>query len=139
MTKKKDPKDYEKIGRPTEMTPETIDKLEYAFALGCSDLEACYYADIGKSTLYNYQNEHPEFLERKNTLKERPVFKARNEVMRAINEGDTATARWFLERKVKQEFSAREELTGADGSPLAMPTLIFQPVRSNDPDKPTES
>jgi hypothetical protein len=27
-------------GRPTKMTPETISKLEHAFSLGCSDLEA---------------------------------------------------------------------------------------------------
>lgn len=132
MTKKKDPKDYLKTGRPTEMTPETIEKLDFAFSMGCSDLEACYYADIGKTTLYNYQNKHPEYLERKHTLKERPMFKARAAVIKAISDGDTATARWFLERKAKQEFSTREEITGADGSALSVPIINILPVKVKD-------
>lgn len=59
-------------GRPTVMTPEIIAKLEYIFALGGTDKEACLYADIGLETLYNYQRNHPEFAERKALLKETP-------------------------------------------------------------------
>jgi hypothetical protein len=55
-------------GRPTVMTPEIIAKLEYVFALGGTDKEACLYADIGLETLYNYQRNHPEFAERKALL-----------------------------------------------------------------------
>jgi hypothetical protein len=40
-------------GRPTKMTPDTVKKLEEAFLLGCSDIEACLVADISKQTLYN--------------------------------------------------------------------------------------
>jgi hypothetical protein len=70
------------VGRPTIMTPETLQKLEDAFALGCTDLEACVYADISKSTLYNYQEQHPEFVERKEELKEHPVLLARQTVIK---------------------------------------------------------
>ncbi len=129
MTKKKDPKDYEKIGRPTDMTPETIAKLEQAWSIGCSDLEACVFADIGKTTLYNYQNAHPEFVERKQVLKEKLVLKARTVIADAIYKKDENTAKWYLERKRKQEFSTRIENTGADGEPLQMPVLNILPVR----------
>lgn len=129
MTKKKDPKDYEKIGRPTDMTPETIAKLEQAWSIGCSDLEACVFADIGKTTLYNYQNTHPEFVERKEILKERLVLKARTVIADALNNKDENTAKWYLERKKRQEFSTRIENTGADGEPLQMPVLNILPVR----------
>lgn len=109
MTKKKKPEDKEKVGRPTILTPEIIAKLEQAFSMGCSDLEACFYADIGKTTLYNYQNAHPEFVERKERLKERMIFKARTVIADALNNKDENTARWYLERKKKDEFSTRTE------------------------------
>lgn len=96
-----------KGGRPTKMTPDTIRKLEEAFALGCTDLEACLFADIGKSTLYDYQDENPEFAERKARLKENPVLLARKSVVEAL-EGDPDLALKFLERKKKDEFSVKQ-------------------------------
>ena len=109
MTKKKLPEELEKRGRKTVMTPEIINKLEQAFSMGCSDLEACLYADIGKTTLYNYQNENPEFLERKEKLKEKLVLKARSVIADSLNKQDENTAKWYLERKAKNEFSTKVE------------------------------
>ena len=109
MTKKKNPEDLEKRGRKTIMTPEIIDKLEQAFSMGCSDLEACLHANIGKTTLYNYQNENPEFVERKEQLKEKLVLKARTVIAEALNRKDENTAKWYLERKRKDEFGAKPE------------------------------
>lgn len=97
-------------GRPTEMTPETIALLEQAWSMGCSDLEACLHANIGKTTLYNYQNEHPEFVERKEILKEKLILKARTVIANALNNKDENTARWYLERKRKDEFSVKQEV-----------------------------
>ena len=96
-------------GRKTVMTPETIRALEQAFSFGCSDLEACQHAGIGKSTLYDYQKENPKFLERKEMLKEKPALKARSVVIEALNRGDKGVAIWYLERKKKHEFSTRVE------------------------------
>jgi len=106
----------EKVGRPNIITPEIISKLEEVFAIGGTDEEACFYADIGKSTLYNYQQDHPEFVERKETLKERPILKARQTIVKGLEDPDNA--KWFLERKRKSEFASRQELTGKDGSPI---------------------
>ena len=109
MTKKKLPEELEKRGRKTVMTPEIINKLEQAFSMGCSDLEACLFADIGKTTLYNYQNENPEFVERKEKLKEKLVLKARTVIAESLNKQDENTAKWYLERKKKEEFSTKVE------------------------------
>lgn len=98
----------EVTGRPTVMTPETISKLEEAFLLGCSDIEACLYADIGKSTLYNYQEVNPEFVERKEKLKENPVLLARTSVVNKVST-DADLALRFLERKKRDEFSTKQE------------------------------
>lgn len=73
------------MARPTIITPQIIEKLEQAFALGCTDLEACFYADISKTALYEYQEKHPEFTERKEELKMKPVLQARMTVMKGIN------------------------------------------------------
>ena len=42
------------VGRPTVMTDETIHKLEEVFALDGTVEEACMFADIGKSTYYDF-------------------------------------------------------------------------------------
>ena len=42
-----------KGGRPTVMTEDVIRKLEDAFAHDLSDTEACLYAGIGRTTLFD--------------------------------------------------------------------------------------
>lgn len=96
-------------GRPTVMTPETISKLEEAFEWGCSDLEACLHANISKSALYEYQQDHPEFTERKEILKKTPTLRARRTVIKEVaTDGDLALK--YLERKEKDEFSSKSEI-----------------------------
>lgn len=98
-------------GRPTKFTPETIQKLEYAFSLGCSDKEACFYADVGQTALYNYQKSNPEFVKRKELLKQNPILLARQTVLKGISgsDADANLALKFLERKRKDEFSLKTE------------------------------
>lgn len=94
-------------GRPTVMTPETLTKLEQAYSIDSTDEEACIFAGIGLSTLYSYQNENPEFIERKRLLKEKLVLKARTNIANEINKGDADLSKWYLERKKKKEFSTQ--------------------------------
>lgn len=74
------------------MTPETIRKLEEAFLLGCTDLEACFCAGISHETLYEYIRKNPAFSDRKETLKKNPVFKARKKMMDLIDSKDDGTS-----------------------------------------------
>jgi len=99
------------IGRPTVMKPEAIAKLEEAFSNGASDLEACFYANIGKDSLYRYQKEHPEFSERKEALKEFIKYQAKKNIKMKIESGDTEISKWYLERKAKKEFGNNLDLT----------------------------
>jgi hypothetical protein len=108
----------EDVGRPTVMTPDVVNKLEQAFSLGATDVEACFYAGISKQTLYDYQAKHPEYTDRKAALKDKLILKARTVIAQSMEAGDKQTAQWYLERKKKDEFSARSEQTGADGQPL---------------------
>jgi hypothetical protein len=77
--------------------------------LGATDGEACFQAGIAPATLYNYQNAHPEYVERKNQLKDRMIFKARSVIAEALNNRDKEVAKWYLERKAKNEFSTKVE------------------------------
>ena len=104
MTDKKNP-----VGRPKIVTKEILDKLQYAFMLGCTDTEACFYADISPASLYNYQKDNPEFLEKKEAWKESPVFTARQTVIASLS-SDPEIAFKYLERKRKDEFSTKQEI-----------------------------
>lgn len=111
------------VGRPTVMTPETLHKLDEAFLNDLTDEQACFFANISPATLYNFQQEHPEFLERKRLLRENLKVKAKLNLSHKIQteEGGISAAHsmWYLERKAKNEgFSARTELTGAEGEKL---------------------
>lgn len=117
-------------GRPTMMKGDVLKKLEEAFAIGASDQEACFYANISHQTLYNYQEKHPEFVDRKNALKERPVLLARQKVIKAIENNDMQTTRWFLERRKRLEFQTNIDIT-SDGK--AMPSPILNFITSTNP------
>lgn len=106
------------VGRPTVMTQETIARLEDAFLNGASDKEACFHANISPQTLYSYQERNPEFTERKEQLKESLKLRAKLNIAKAITEGDKTLSQWYLERKAKDEFSPRSEVTGKEGTPL---------------------
>lgn len=109
-----------KGGRPTVMTTEVVKKLEEVFAIGGSDEEACFYADISRQTLYDYQKIHPEFVDRKEALKEKPVLKARQTLVKSLDTPDMALK--YLERKKPKEFSPKLGL--GLGEDFDMPTSI---------------
>ena len=105
-----------KVGRPTKMTSLTLKKLEEAFAFGCSDEEACFYADISRQTLYDYQKICPEFIDRKEALKARPILKARETVVKKLSE-TYQNAMDYLKRKKKKEFGDSQDITSG-GKPI---------------------
>ena len=90
-------------GRPTVMTNDVIRKLEDAFMWGCTDLEACCYADISKTSLYEYCQKNELFAERKETLKNQPIMKARRIIDNALNDNDLNTANRVVDRKDGQK------------------------------------
>jgi len=105
----------EERGRPTIMTEEKVKEIESYFANGATDLEACFLANISKQTLYNYQDKNPEFVDRKEALKNMPKYKAKVNVVKEIDKGDKDTSKWYLERKDK-EFKNRTDITTDDES-----------------------
>ncbi len=119
-------------GRPTIFTPETVHKLEEAFAWGCTDIEACLHAGVSKAGLYKYQNSHPEFVDRKEALKNKPYLLARRSIVDRLPR-DPDLALKFMERKKKDEFSPRQEHTGKDGGAIEIkPVEVMDVGAGND-------
>lgn len=101
-------------GRPTIMDEITLKKLEDAYSNDASDLQACFLANISHQTLYNYQKEHPEFVERKRELKDMIKYQAKLRVKEAIlTEDKPDTSKWYLERKDKN-FKTKTDITSDD-------------------------
>lgn len=104
------------MARPTVVTPEVVTKLEHAFAIDSSVEEACSYADISRNTFYEHLKRNPQFQDRIDELRQRPVLKARQTVVQALDQ--PSHAHWYLSRKKKLEFAERVEKTGAEGKDL---------------------
>ena len=150
------------VGRPTVMTEIVLGKLETAFAYDMTDEEACHYAGINPTSLYDYQKEHEDFTQRKHALKNRPVMMARETLVKSLkdrkikvldNKGnlveidvlaDPELALKYLERKKKDEFSTKmtvdhsgkidvEDNKVAD---LLQKILLGEDIKKDD--KPTE-
>jgi hypothetical protein len=112
------------------MTPEVIGKLEQAFLMGCTDLEACFSANISKDVLYDYQAKHPEFADRKERLKSNPVMKARQamlDLMESKDEGTKRRAATDTLNRYDGKPKDKVELTGAEGKELAWTVEIVRP------------
>lgn len=133
MTKKKDPKDLKPVGRHETVTPEMADRIMAFFKMGLNDDETCEQVGIAPSVLYSYQTRHPEFLEKKRLAKTNLVARARRELFAGLQSKDEKvrvdTAKWVLERRAKDEFSTRQEVTGKDGESITPPTINIVPVR----------
>lgn len=120
----------DKGGAPTKMTDDTLQLLRESFSWGCTDAEACCYAEISTSTLYNYCQDNPGFLELKNKLKDMPTMKARRIINASLDDSDLNTANRVIDRK--EGTKVKQEITGEGGGPLQVSTFNFIPVGTDD-------
>ena len=123
-----------RTGRPTKMIPEVVSKLEQAFLMGCTDEEACVFADISRAALGRYEEKHPKFRDRKWTLKSNPSLLARQVILDALKNNDLATAHKVLDRKEGRKLA----VTGRDDGPVQITkierTIVSPPDRSGKSD-----
>ncbi len=96
-------------GRPPKMTDATLKKLREAFLMGCTDTEACLFADISPKTLYNYQDANPGYVQQKQSWKENPTLTARKTVVCNLTESPEMAFK-YLERKRRDEFGPSQTI-----------------------------
>lgn len=105
-----------------------IAKCEEVWALGGTDLEAAFFADVSPSSLSRYLETHPAISQRKEALKLTPVLAARRCLVKAI-ETDPELALKYLERVKRDEFSLKYEVDHRDKT---LEELISEANRSEE-------
>ena len=102
---------------------DVVRKLETAWALDCTDTEACALADISQSALVDFLKKNPTISEKKHRLKQTPFLSARAAVIEAFKD-DPNLALKYLERKLKSEFALRHEFSGPGGGAIKLEDII---------------
>lgn len=112
-----------KVGRPTNFTHEVLQKLEDAFSWGCTDSEACCYANISVRSLYDYCAANEAFSHRKEQLKDMPTMRARRIIDASLKDNDLNTANRVIDRKEGQKI--KQDITSGGKQ---INTWIVNPV-----------
>lgn len=90
-------------------------KLIEAFNNRYNITEACHYAGITRQTYYNWLEWHAEFANKMEQAKMMPNRRAKEVVIKAIDEGDVNTAKWLLDR-TDPDFKAKLEVDPGERS-----------------------
>ena len=102
-----------KAGRPPSIDEEKTKLLEKHFRDGAHIYEACESCKVPVSTYYDTLKRDPIFSDRMDLAQEYVTEIARAVVSRQITtRRDADTAKWWLERRAKDKFSTRSELSG---------------------------
>ena len=86
---------FDELPRHHLLTREAFRKIEECASLGASNSEIALYVGVDRATLHNWQKEFPLLRLRIEELKERPVLKARNTIVKALD--DVEVSKWYLE------------------------------------------
>lgn len=111
-----------------KLTEEESKKIEAAFMIDATPKEVVLETGLGYEKVLEWMATGDNH-KRMEELRTRPRWEAKKLVTKASGE-DLKTAQWYLERKAKDEFSNRTELTGRDGKDLIPKPLLFN-VRDN--------
>lgn len=92
-----------KIEDQAVITESKIKTLEYYFTCGFTDEEACLEADISTRTLYNYCTKNPEWAEKRQLLKRKPIMRAKLLVNKNLEEGKDEFVKMVYQEDKRQE------------------------------------
>jgi hypothetical protein len=95
-------------GRPTVMTKETLKKLEDAYLVGATHLEASIYAGISEVTLHDYRKKNPKYSKYIEGLRDNTTLQAKINVTNSINGGNLHDSKWYLEKRDK-DFTPKQK------------------------------
>jgi hypothetical protein len=137
-------------GRPTKFDPSMCEQVRKFCLLGATDEQLADLLEVAVATIYNWKNEHPEFLEAINAGKEiadaqiaEALFhRARGYSHRAVKifmpagasepvyadyiehyPPDATSMIFWLSNRRKDQWRQRQEVTGKDGEALMQPMI----------------
>jgi predicted Zn-dependent protease len=93
-----------KAGRPTKYTPDTVARLLAALADGLTQEQACLASGIGKQTLSDWLERHPELEPRLAEAREQARRKALAGIRAAGEAGDWRALESFLKLSFQADY-----------------------------------
>ncbi|WP_438979916.1 hypothetical protein [Polynucleobacter sp.] len=103
-------------GPKNKITPEVIERLRQGFLIGANREQACAFAGISKQLFYTYIKTHPEIIDDIERWEASPILKAKQIVISELDKKDSATAKWYLEKRdpdFKNKLGLEVEQTGS--------------------------
>jgi hypothetical protein len=106
-----------KRGAKGKYNQEIVDEIAGYVQVGNTVKDACTLVGISTETYFKWLREKPEFADA--IKKAEAKCKARNIArIQQATEKSWQAAAWWLERKYRNEFAIRQEVTGGEGKPL---------------------
>lgn len=97
-------------GRPTELDSIIQQQLFNYLSIGTPIGKCCQLLGIAESTVYNRMQWDKEFEKNVNLSRQTMSLKARNNVNKALENGNLQMTTWYLERKERDEFGNKVEI-----------------------------
>ena len=114
-----------KVGQPSKLTPETVDRLKNALIAGSKIESACIYAGISKGVYYQWKEkaradieagkvtQYVEFLD--TIMRAMELSRPRLEmIVSKAAEQDWKAAAWILERRHPKDYGRKEYIESKD-------------------------
>lgn len=83
----------------TKHPEEIVGMLESGFKCMFNITEACQYAGISRETYYTWLGDDDVFSYRMSVAQQSPNMTAKQNIITALNAGDTNISKWYLERR----------------------------------------
>jgi len=107
-------------GRPSSVTPKKSAIFLVAIENGFTLKESLLQAGISDDAYRRLLKKSADFRGQKEVAEMKLVMKARSNLAKAIKAGDMQATRWFLERKVPEEFRRKHDLEEGPLPPITV-------------------
>lgn len=107
--------------RPTVVKDKVVSLLVTSFHNGLTVRQACWQSGISHEAYYHRLRNDTEFADTMTKAQEYPSLTARANILKAIRKGEVSASKWWLERKDKDEFSSKADITVQE-EVVAMPS-----------------
>ena len=105
------------MARPSKYNQDRHDRIITALRGGNTRRAACWAGGIEVETFHQWLRRFPEFSDAVKAAEADAELAMVERVRTAANDQWQAAA-WWLERKMKRDWSNRQEITGEDGAPV---------------------
>ncbi len=97
-------------GRPSKRTPEREAKILQVLEAGNTRRAACQYVGIDENTLSRWVTTFVDFADRVRKAEAAAEVQCLAVIRQGIRNGDTADAKWWLERRRPDDYARRDKI-----------------------------